>query len=214
MASSLICAWIRLEPADREAFLDFHDREHIPERLAVPGFRHGRRFVSTIDPNRFLLVYEVDSIGVLTSPAYLDRQNNPTEWTRSCIPMIRAPQRLAVNLDMSLGQARGGCVTLMRLRDGYDIDFKVQIAALMAQSGVVAVHLGRIDLAASNIATVERRALGSPDNSEGLVLLIEATEVATAAAAVAKLIEHTAIPSYEIVECWRLQSSLTARPLG
>lgn len=210
MTSSLICAWIRLNSADRDDFLDFHDREHIPERLAVPGFKHGRRFVSTRDPNSFLLVYEVASTDVLTSPAYLERQNDPTDWTRRSIPLIRDPRRLAVRLELSLGQARGGCVALHHL----DHPSEEQIAALethasalMTRRGVLAVHLGRVDLAASNVNTVERRGLGSPDIPEGVVILVEATEASVAAQALEDLPPQNAQGR---TETWSLQSSLGA----
>ncbi|MGH6979562.1 MAG: hypothetical protein ACRED4_09755, partial [Brevundimonas sp.] len=80
-------------------------------------------------------------------------------------------------------------------------------SALMTRRGVLAVHLGRVDLAASNVNTVERRGLGSPDTPEGVVILVEATEASVAAQALEELAAQHAQGQ---TETWSLQSSLGA----
>jgi hypothetical protein len=60
---------------------DWHTHEHMPERLAIPGFRRGTRWTRTSDCPRYCVLYEVDSPAVLDSAAYRERLDNPTPWT-------------------------------------------------------------------------------------------------------------------------------------
>ena len=69
--------------AGREPEFDFWFKsEHFAERLAVPGFRVGRRFEALAGSPRFFVYYLTDTPEVLTSPGYLERLNNPTPLTR------------------------------------------------------------------------------------------------------------------------------------
>ena len=70
-----------------EEFNAWYDTEHLPERLAIPGFRTARRWIASAAPGegKYLATYELDSPGVLQSPAYLERFANATPWTRRCL---------------------------------------------------------------------------------------------------------------------------------
>ena len=68
----------------READFEFWYRnEHFPERLAVPGFRIGRRYEAVSGAPHYFCYYLTDTPEVLTSAAYLDRLNHPTPLTRA-----------------------------------------------------------------------------------------------------------------------------------
>jgi len=73
--------------AMEEEFNTWYDTEHLPERLAIPGFRSARRWITSCAPGegQYLATYELDSAGVLQSPAYLARFANATPWTRRCL---------------------------------------------------------------------------------------------------------------------------------
>src|SRR5438067_11317252 len=73
--------------AMEEEFNAWYDAEHLPERLAIPGFRSARRWVAEVAPGegKYLATYELDGPGVLQSPAYLERFANATPWTRRCL---------------------------------------------------------------------------------------------------------------------------------
>ncbi|HET7362121.1 MAG TPA: hypothetical protein VFJ70_00975 [Burkholderiales bacterium] len=73
--------------AMEEEFNAWYDTEHLPERLAIPGFLTARRWVAAGAPGagKYLATYELDCAGVLQSPAYLERFANATPWTRRCL---------------------------------------------------------------------------------------------------------------------------------
>lgn len=74
-------------PGMEEEFNAWYDEEHLPERLAIPGFRSARRWVADLAPGegKYLATYELDCADVLTSPQYLSYFEKPTPWTRRCL---------------------------------------------------------------------------------------------------------------------------------
>jgi hypothetical protein len=70
-----------------EEFNAWYDDEHMAERLAIPGFRSARRWVTDCPPGegKYLATYELDSSSVLESPDYLARFKNQTPWSRRCL---------------------------------------------------------------------------------------------------------------------------------
>ncbi len=69
-------------PAMEEEFNAWYDSEHLPERLAIPGFRSARRWMRG---GVYLATYELDSPEVLQSKPYLERFRNQTPWSRRCL---------------------------------------------------------------------------------------------------------------------------------
>jgi hypothetical protein len=74
-------------PAMEEEFNAWYDDEHMGERMAIPGFRSARRWVAAGKPGdgKYLATYELDSLEVLSSPAYLARFQNQSPWSRRCL---------------------------------------------------------------------------------------------------------------------------------
>ncbi len=60
---------------------DWHTHEHFPERLAIPGFLRGSRWIAGNGNPRYFVMYEVMSLETLVSGPYLERLNHPTPWT-------------------------------------------------------------------------------------------------------------------------------------
>lgn len=65
---------------------EWHSYEHFHERLSVPGFIRATRWVAVDARPRYMVMYEVEDLGVATSHAYLHRLNNPTPWTMEMMP--------------------------------------------------------------------------------------------------------------------------------
>jgi len=98
--------WSSIDPADQLAFQQWHNCEHIPERVSIPGFLAGRRYRSTRDSNRFLMFYETRSAEILTGAAYLAALNAPTPWTRQALGWFRDPARSVYALQHVAGSAK------------------------------------------------------------------------------------------------------------
>lgn len=69
-----------------EEFNAWYDSEHLPERLSVPGFNSAIRLVEVEDKRNYLALYDLDSVGVLDTPAYLRFSGeNFTPWTKRIV---------------------------------------------------------------------------------------------------------------------------------
>jgi len=87
MRRGLLLTLTEPPPAMEEEFNAWYDTEHLPERLAIPGFRSAQRWVADLPPGqgKYLATYELDSEAVLAGPEYLARFEGATPWTRRCL---------------------------------------------------------------------------------------------------------------------------------
>ena len=95
----LLLALVDVPPEIEADFNRWYDTEHIPERLAVPGFRAARRYRS-VEPGgpfpsyyegtpRYQTLYELDSPAVLDSPAYQRLGENLSQDTQRLVPHLK-----------------------------------------------------------------------------------------------------------------------------
>jgi hypothetical protein len=89
-------------------------RQHVPERLSIPGFRRGRRFVAMEGGPEFCTLYEADGPEDVSGKAYLERLNAPTEWTQRMMPAFRNMARSVCRVAYSAGVGEGGFMVTCR----------------------------------------------------------------------------------------------------
>jgi len=127
---------------------DWHTHEHLPERLSIPGFLRGSRWVAINRPSRYVVLYEVRDLATLTSPAYLDRLNNPSPWTAKMMPHYRGMTRGLCRVDASFGAALGSVAYVARFKPRDEAAASLRswlregvLPALPNQRGLGAAHL-------------------------------------------------------------------------
>jgi len=102
------------EEGEREYHL-WHTREHMPERVGHPGFLRARRGVNwNLSYQRYLTIYEGESLESFRSDAYYRSLNSPTEWTTRVAPHFRNFLRMACARHLSRGRGVGGAVSTYR----------------------------------------------------------------------------------------------------
>jgi len=144
---------------------DWHSHEHLPERLAIPGFLRGSRWRALAGGPAYFVMYEVGELGVLASPAYMDRLNHPSPWTAKMMPSYRGMRRGLCEIVARAGHGLGGFGLLLRF--GVQADGEAALRdwlagelapALPAQTGLASTMLLRSGLQAA--PTVEQRIRG------------------------------------------------------
>ena len=65
LGRAAVCSWNDVKPEGRDNMYEWHNREHLPERLGIPGFLRGRRFRSETAEPEFMFLYEARDMGVL-----------------------------------------------------------------------------------------------------------------------------------------------------
>ena len=169
LGSAAIAIWCQIDAALRAEHDAWHSGEHLPERLAIPGFLRGRRCRSAEEAAAwpYFILYEVRDAAVMTSPAYLERLNNPTPWSRKMFASCRLSRTLC-RIVASRGNGVGG--ELLALQNPGE----VAIDAIAATSGVTGVHLLERDTSLERPRTHEESLRhGGADESVERVLIVE-----------------------------------------
>jgi hypothetical protein len=156
----------------------WHTIEHMPERLGVPGFLRGRRYMdSKASDHAMFILYEAAHIDTFRSPGLLARLNDPTDWSKRVQPglvnFIRAPCRTLV----SLGEGVGGA--LMAIRVFGEIGDKIEAGhslvnaapTILRMHGVTAIHVGQHAPDSIETAETKLRPTTSPVNIHFVVLI-------------------------------------------
>ncbi len=175
-----VAIWHDIAAEGRDEFYAWHGREHMPERVGIPGFQRGRRFVAIEADLEFFNLYEALSVEVLKGQDYTARVNAPTPWTLSAVKHFRSVARSICRVALSTGPAQGGLIATLRY-DVAEADAPGHMATLqrrtipdlLALPGVAAVHLLTADAEASGVATAEQKARGVANAVPRWVLLLE-----------------------------------------
>jgi hypothetical protein len=95
---------------------EWHTHEHLPERVSIPGFVRGTRWVVLHGQPRYFVMYEVEQLATLSSNAYLERLNNPSPWTAKMMTCYRGMTRGFCLVAGSFGFGMGHTSLLLRFR--------------------------------------------------------------------------------------------------
>jgi hypothetical protein len=157
-----------IAPEGYEQFERWYTREHLQERVGVPGFRFGRRYelVSGGD-RRFFAFYEVDSPDVLNSPAYVERLENPTAWTRESMKSFRRMVRTVCDLRAAAGDLMGSHAVVLRADEKMAPDAGALVERLAAEPGVARVQLWTAAARQTPSDTAEMKARGQDQLAAG-----------------------------------------------
>ena len=115
LGEAVMVLWYDITPDAISEHDDWHTHEHMPERLAIPGFVRGTRWVSLSGSPRYFVMYEVKDVGILTSAPYLDRLNSPTPWTTKMMTCFRGMTRGFCCIKSSFGLGVGQVLLSIRL---------------------------------------------------------------------------------------------------
>lgn len=220
-----IAMWIDFDPAIVAELGDWHTHEHMPERLGIPGFRRGTRWSGGGAGASHFVLYELESLDVFASNAYLERLNDPTPWSRKMTPhhrnMVRSPCRVVGGAGAGVGAAlltvrlspRPG--EAERLRAGL---LRELLPALARRPGIAAAHLLVTEPTVMPPQTEEQRMRGG-DALADWVLLVHGYEAAAVAALAqgelgpAALAGRGAAPG-AVIGSYRLDYALTNVDVG
>ena len=154
----------------------WHTHEHLPERLSIPGFIRGTRWTSTEGEPRYMVLYEVKDLDVLSSEAYLARLNNPTPWTTKMMPHYRGMRRGLCKVVGSFGFGQGGTACLLRFSAQPDHGGQLNecllnevLPAVPSATGLGTVHL--LEGAATAAMTNEQRIRGADQGMDRALIV-------------------------------------------
>jgi hypothetical protein len=178
LSNGILVVWTDV-PAEHEVeFNSWYDEQHLPERLAVPGFHNARRYASEASP-KYLAYYETTSPAVMASDRYVERLANPTEWTQRVMPWFVGTVRTVCNVVANFGHGVGGVAQTFTFSVEHAEDAHL---AWLSEHALpeAASHLGCVrvqlwhDAAITNRPSPEQAMRPQRDSAADWVIIVEA----------------------------------------
>lgn len=173
LGRAAIAMWWDVSPDVRAEWEEWHTVEHFPERLSIPGFLRGSRWVSG---ESYFVLYEAAELATITSGPYVERLNNPTPWSRKMMPHHRNMVRSLCLVRASSGRGLPGAMLTVRFSSGP--------ADLPGGKGITNAHL--LEAQPMPAVTEEQKIRGG-DATADRVLLVGGYDAAAVERAVPRL---------------------------
>ncbi len=175
-AAGQLSIWTDVDPAHELDFNRWYDREHMQERMAIPGFRRARRFRCVVScPRPYLALYDTDSVQIFRSTSYQEAFAKQTEWSRRNFGRMRDTQRRVGELIVDVGSPEGGALALFVVSDAALDRTAPKFQALIARDHVLRASVLSTDVALSTPLASS----ASPARQDGVVM-VEANDADTA----------------------------------
>ena len=152
-----------VEPADEADFNRWYDREHVEERVRIPGFLSGARYVSLEGGRKYLGLYRTESLAVFGSPGYRAAFEKQTPWSVANLDRMRQPIRRVCAVRAVTGFGSGSHAVVLPL-------------AAAADTEALAAHATRVGSALAEQAGFVQSYLLVPDTALSTPLPRESTE--------------------------------------
>jgi hypothetical protein len=174
----MLVVYTDVKPRHERDLNEWYNREHIDERIGLPGFHRARRYVAVRGAPRYLATYECDSVSDLATPAYLARLSRQTPWSDRVTARFTRFHRLTLVIKVDLTHGVGGLLTTVRftpaagLRTALIQWLRRTLQAAVARPGMVGAAAGENDVDTAN-APLREKSMDRPkaEDAEWVVLL-------------------------------------------
>lgn len=182
----ILFVWTSADPEHEPDFNRWYDREHLEERVRIPGFVSGTRYQSVRGPRKYLGLYRTVSLDAFQTADYFKAFGQQTPWSVTNLQRMVDPMRRVCAIEAETGMGTGAWLAVLRLGApaiGQDAAAKAGMAALgeklLRIDGVIATRLLTPDATLSGPLPAEQK--------EGRVLdpifLVDASSESAAVAA-------------------------------
>lgn len=138
---AFLSLWSGVSPGYERELDRWHTIEHMPERLGVPGFLRGRRYMGTAASDHpVFILYEAAHIETFRSPGLLARLNDPTEWSKKVQPGLVNFLRTPCHTLISLGDGVGGALAAIRVSREMSDKADIDVALMSAAPAIAQLH--------------------------------------------------------------------------
>jgi hypothetical protein len=206
----LLMTFTEVPPELEDDFNEWYNREHLDERINIPGFRRARRYAGIDAEIKYFTTYEALASDNIASPDYLDVLQDQTEWSRRIMPQFSKWHRMPCRVVADHTHGMGAALCLMRLfPDPAKAD---ELAAwlnggaleeLNKAPGIVGSCAASVDIDADGRLAGAFGQTLDPDQNGEWAILVEGNEpeqtTATARDHLSERLAATALPGTELV---------------
>ena len=196
LGEAAIAMWWNVAGEHLAEFQEWHSKEHLPERLALPGFRRGSRWRRE-GTGDFFVIYELAEYAALVSPAYRQRLDNPTPWSTAMMPLHRGMVRSQCRVVASHGRGVATFCSTIRLSppSGRAPQLAARLGEVLAEmpntQGITAAHLLVTDTPAS--PPTREQQIRAGDAAADWIVLVAGHDPAALQAAFRSVLGPTAL---------------------
>ncbi len=199
-------------PDEYEAdFNRWYDREHMAERIGIPGFTLARRFRATQGDRPYLALYQTASLDTFRSEAYRQVFSNQTEWSYRTFARMANTVRRVGPIEARYGKGEGGFLGLFTIPStrlepsAFAVETVAALEHAITQDGIVS---GAVMRSEPSLSTALSGSTTSLPESESVVWL-EGTDldaVTAQMARVARALDHPADDIATFSLLWSLRA--------
>jgi hypothetical protein len=186
----VLAIWNDVDPENEIDYNEWYFQEHLLERLSIPGFLTARRYERTGGGPKYFTFYHTRSIEVMRSPAYLQRLDNPTDWTRRGMASFKSMNRTACRETIDLGRGIGCAVITLEIKAafGKEEDLRRRMSHSLfpdllrspGATGVIRARLWEGDPEITTQKTKEQALRAEKDKAVDWVVVVEISSPAQA----------------------------------
>jgi hypothetical protein len=189
-----LVVWTDVDPAYDEDFNRWYDREHMGERVGIPGFVWARRYRAVSGQRPYLALYRTRSLAIFHSVPYQKAFQNQTSWSLTNFTRMRDTVRRVGTVEVDMGVGTGGALGVVHLPKLLDAAGTATVRDKMTESlasdGVLSGHVFTPDAALSTPLS----ASGPVTPPSDTLVFVEATNEPAAAAAVRTISDALEMP--------------------
>lgn len=186
----MLMTFTEVPAAHEQDFNEWYNREHLDERVGMPGFRRARRYVAQRADPKYFATYETRTVADLAAPDYLKLLADQSPWSKRVMKRFSKFHRLTLRITVDLAHGVGGGVALCRFFPAPEAAKPLRawlkdeaLPAAIARPGMLGAFVGENDLDVAN-APARAQGVGFPQASEQeWAVLFEAADARTALAA-------------------------------
>ena len=204
-----LCIWTDTDPdpVQEADFNAWYDREHMQERVAIPGFRHARRFKATDGgPRRYLALYVTETLDVFRSDAYQRAFTQQTPWSLANFARMTNTQRRVGELTLETGDGEGAFLSMFVLpQDRVEpAVLKPRFEAGLRQPGIHAARLFCTAPALSVSLTASKQSKEPALPAADALVLIEGSDAEATRTLAETLADGAEVRTFQML--WRISA--------
>jgi hypothetical protein len=201
-----LLVWTDVDPTQEADFNKWYDREHMDERVAIPGFVSARRLMRSGAGRKYLALYRTESIAVFDSAPYRRAFENQTRWSVENFKRMRDTVRCVGTIAATAGSGTGGAAGLVVFDTARLGAARKELEAAVSRDGMVSGYILEPD---ARLSTPLPGA--SAGTLNGSIMILEGTTAPAVAESVAqgqRALGGAGSALFQLM--WRLDRSILA----
>jgi len=199
----MLLVFNEVKPRHERDFNEWYNREHIDERVNLPGFHRARRYVAVKAVPKYLATYECETVEDLATPGYLAKLGaNQTPWSQAVIARFTHFHRMTVRVQLDLTHGEGGALTAVRftpqapMRHPLTDWLKEALPPVIARPGMLGAAVVENDVEIANAPTAQSSMDRPRAEQAEWVVLLEGADPAVTASAARSLFKTAALKKF------------------